>query len=328
MTLGQYPLIQLAEAREIARKAYREAEEGRDPLDVRQEDRRRRTEMATEVICADFIELHAKARTTKWRDAERLLRDHVISEWRGQPIDKVTRGMCFLLLDRVRTEHGIGIAREVRKHLTKLLNWAADRSYIPGNPLAGARMPDLGYKQRERVLSMDELQKVWAAAAAMGYPFGDLVRLLILTAQRRGEVANIRRDWLLPEQAAFEIPGPMRKTRRPHVVPISEPAQEILSRMPLWNTGGHLISTTAGERPVSGFSKAKTNVDARSGVKGWTLHDLRRSAATHMARLAVPQEHIERVLGHEVHGVAGTYNRYSYLDEKRAALDLWGRQWG
>ena len=327
MTLGQYPLVGLTDARELARKAYRDAEEGNDPADGRRADVRRRAEMVVEVICADFIELHAKAKTKKWRDADRLLRDHVVSEWRGQPIDSVTRGMCFLLLDKVTTSCGVGIAREVRKHLTKLLNWAADRSYISANPLAGARMPDLGYRQRERVLSMDELRQVWDAGSDMGYPFGALIKLLILTAQRRGEVANIQRDWLLPEQAAYEIPGPMRKTRRPHVVPVSAPAQAILSQMPNWNAGKHLISTTAGERPVSGFSKAKSRADLISGVSDWTLHDLRRSAATHMARLGAPQEHIERVLGHEIQGVAGTYNRYSYLEEKRAAMELWSKQW-
>ena len=79
--------------------------------------------------------------------------------------------------------------------------------------------------------------------------------------------------------------------------------------------------------PVSGFSKAKARLDKLSEVADWTLHDLRRSAATHMARLGVQQEHIERVLGHVIEGVAGTYNRYSYLPEKRAALDAWGREW-
>ena len=88
-----------------------------------------------------------------------------------------------------------------------------------------------------------------------------------------------------------------------------------------------MLSTTAGKRPVSGFSKAKARLDRLSGVEGWTLHDLRRSAATHMARLGVAQEHIERVLGHVIEGVAGTYNRYSYLPEKRAALDAWGAEW-
>ena len=110
-------------------------------------------------------------------------------------------------------------------------------------------------------------------------------------------------------------------------MPLSAPALAVVEALPKWNGGDYLLSTTGGNRPVSGYSKAKARLDRLSGVEGWTLHDLRRSAATHMARLGIPQEHIERVLGQAIEGVAGTYNRYSYLNEKRAALDLWGAEW-
>ncbi len=88
-----------------------------------------------------------------------------------------------------------------------------------------------------------------------------------------------------------------------------------------------MFTTTSGKRPVSGFSKTKARLDGIVQLDAWVIHDIRRSVATHMARLGVSQEHIERVLGHVIEGVAGTYNRYSYLDEKRAALELWGREW-
>lgn len=329
MTLGQFPLVRLADARDLARAAYQRAEAGEDPADARREEVRQRAEMVVEAICDDFVELHAKASTKKWRDTERLLREHVVAEWRGTPIDKVTRGMCHQLLDQVVRRAGVSQAREVRKHLTTMLNWAANRDYLPANPLAGVKRKDLGYVERERVLSMEELRRVWDAAGAMGYPFGSLIRLLILTALRRGEVANLRRDWLIDVDGgpAFEVPGSMRKTGRPQVVPLSAPAQAIVDGLPRWNAGDCLLSTTHGQRPISGFSKAKARAVRLSGVDDWTLHDLRRSAATEMARMQVPQEHIERVLGHEVQGVHGTYNRYTYLAEKRAALDLWGREW-
>jgi integrase len=97
--------------------------------------------------------------------------------------------------------------------------------------------------------------------------------------------------------------------------------------LPRWSADDYFFSTTAGLKPVTGFSTAKVRLDRLSKVHNWVIHDLRRSMATHMARLGVPQEHIERVLGHVIEGVAGTYNRYSYLDEKRAALELWGKQW-
>jgi integrase len=110
------------------------------------------------------------------------------------------------------------------------------------------------------------------------------------------------------------------------VVPLSSPALAIVEALPQ-TSGDFLLSTTAGRVPISGFSKAKARIDTLSGVDDWTLHDLRRSAATHMARLGVAPKHVEMVLGHATEGVAGIYYRYEYLAEKRAALDLWGAQW-
>lgn len=327
MTLGAFPLIDVKTAREKARAALELADRGDDPTDKRRDEARQKGERVFEVICGRFIGLHAKAHTQKWRDTERLLNTFAVPAWKGKPIDTIDRAAAHELLDDIAMDHGTGAAREVRKHVTKLFNWAVDRGLLAASPVAGMRRPELGYTPRERVLSMDELRDVWAAADEMGYPFGPMVRLLILTAQRRAEVANLDRGWLLPEQQAFEVPASHYKTARPQVVPLSAPARAIVEALPKWNGGTFLLSTTAGKRPVSGFSKAKARLDRLSGVEGWTLHDLRRSAATHMARLGVAQEHIERVLGHAIEGVAGTYNRYSYLPEKRAALDAWGQEW-
>lgn len=328
MTLGAYPLIDLKAAREKARAALDLADRGDDPADQRKDELRQKGERVFEVICTRFIELHAKAHTVKWRDTERLLHTYVVPEWKSKPIDTLDRATAHELLDEIAMEHGTGAAREVRKHITKFFNWAVDRGLLAASPVAGMRRPELGYVARERVLSMDELKAIWAAADKMGYPFGPMVKLLILTAQRRAEIANLERGWLLADKQAFEVPASHYKTDRPQVVPLSPPALSIVEALPKWNGGDFLLSTTAGKVPVSGFSKAKARIDKLSKVEGWTLHDLRRSAATHMARLGIPQEHIERVLGHAIEGVAGTYNRYSYLAEKRAALDLWGTQWG
>ena len=194
--------------------------------------------------------------------------------------------------------------------------------------MAGLRRPELRYVARERVLSRDELASIWSAASQMGYPFSPIVQMLILTGQRRSEIAKLQRAWLLSDVNAFEVPASFAKTGRPHVVPLTAVTSEILAAQPIWNRGGFVFSTTSGATPASGFSKAKTRLDKLSGVSGWTIHDIRRSVATHMARLGIIQEHIERVLGHAIKGVAGTYNRYSYLKEKRAALERWEREIG
>lgn len=327
MTLGAYPLIDLKAARDKARAALELADRGDDPSDKRRDELEEKRDSTVNNIAARYVALRLKPSVKKWHDADRLLRLHVLPDWGNTPIGDIRRRDGQKLLDKVLMDHGKGIAREVRKHVVAMFNWAHDRDEVGMNVLAGMKRPDLAYAERERVLTMDELKAVWAAADKMGYPFGPMVRLLILTAQRRAEISGLRRDWLLPDQQAFEVPASYYKTDRPQVVPLSAPALAIVEGLPKWNSGDFLLSTTAGRVPVSGFSKAKARIDTLSGIEGWTLHDLRRSAATHMARLGIAPKHVEMVLGHATEGVAGIYNRYEYLAEKRAALDLWGAQW-
>lgn len=282
--------------------------------------------------------------------AERLIAESALPHWRGRLVETISRAEINDLLDDVIAEDGVARARELRKHLSALFNWSADRGHIIASPMVGMRRRDLAYKARERVLSMDELRRIWDAAGELGkktgegsYPFGPAYRLLILTGQRRSEIAELERGWIEPGRRAIEIPAARYKTKRPHVVPLSEPAWELVQSLPRWNGGDCVFSTDggpgrpAGARPISGFSKAKELLDAKitemgesdgpAPVEDWTVHDIRRSVATHMARLGVPIDHVERVLGHVLGGVKGTYQHHAFFDEKRAALETWGKQW-
>ena len=362
MSLGAYPLVLLSDARDRARDALDMADRGLDPASIRTTEIDQRHTRTFEAVLDRFVELHVKPNTKDGRraekraryakkeaaigsgifrgvraPAERLLREHVEPKWRGRLLETISRADANKLLDEVVTDHGVAIAREVRKHLSGMLNWSADRGLIAVSPIAGLRRNDLRYRRRERVLTMDELKRVWEAADMLGYPFGGYIQLLLLTGQRRSEIAGLRTAWIDTDARTFEIPAEQYKSGREHVVPLSATAWMLIESLPKWDEGDFLFTTTAGSRPISGFAKAKARIDEmiaklakRNGLEPlepWTLHDLRRSAATHMARLGVHQEHIERVLGHVVAGVAGTYNRYSYLDEKRAALELWGQNW-
>lgn len=367
LSIGQWPVINLKAARERAREVMDQADRGIDPAAAREAEAARRNAGTFEAVFERFVELHVKQNTKEGRfardraaamerakaggveplrgpnsklgrvAAERIIAENALPVWRGRLIETITRAEVHELLDDVITKRSNAMARELRKALTSLFNWAADRGHVPASPLAGMRRPELAYTARERVLSMDELSRVWAAAGEAAYPFGDMVRLIMLTGQRRSEIAEMERIWIDAEQRAVEIPATRYKTKRAHVFPLSEPAWKLVKALPKWNGGDCMFSTTSGKRPVSGFSKAKLRLDeliakraAKEGLppmEPWTVHDIRRSVATHMARTATPQEHIERVLGHVVQGVAGTYNRYSYLDEKRAALDAWGKLW-
>jgi integrase len=175
-------------------------------------------------------------------------------------------------------------------------------------------------------LSDDELRSVWNAAGAMGSPFGPFVQLLILTGQRLNEVAGMAWSEIDLTSGAWTLPRGRVKNDKGHEVPLSAPATDIIRKIPKVN-GCDLLFTTNGKRPVSGFSKAKIALDEKSGVEGWTFHDLRRTMASGMARLGVGLPVIEKILNHSsgsFRGVVGVYQRHSFADEKRAALDLWG----
>lgn len=323
ITLGAYPLLDLKSAREKCREAIGLADRGLDPSAERQSANDKRKLRIFESVLDNFIEMHAKPNTTKGSNTKILLERTYDYGWLGKDIAEIGRPEIHHLLDQIIEHRGSAYAAEMRSKLSVLFNWAVDRGYITASPMAGFRRPELNYKPRERVLEMAELKSIWNAADEVGYPFGPTIKLLILTGQRRSEITKLKRAWVSDDETYFEIPATSYKTKRIHLVPLSQTAQDILLSQPIWKHGDFVFSTNAGKSHISGFSKAKIRFDKLSGVSDWTFHDLRRSMSTHMARIGVSQEHIERVLGHIIQGVAGTYNHYNYQKEKLEALKKW-----
>lgn len=214
-------------------------------------------------------------------------------------------------------------AREMSKALSGMFRWLAGRRRVSSNPFAGAGSP-MPSDERRRVLSADELKKVWDACAKVPSPFGALVRVLILTGQRRSEVAGMARSELNGGET-WTLPPERTKNKQRHVVHLSDDARSIIEDLPVVGDAG-LVFTTNGVTPVSGFGKVKATLDEVCGVDDWRLHDLRRTMATMMAEdLGIEPHVIEAVLNHQGHrsGVAGVYNRATYDRQKRAALDAW-----
>ena len=170
--------------------------------------------------------------------------------------------------------------------------------------------------------------------------FGPLVKLLLITARRRDEVADMEWSEIDLVKGVWTLPRHKAKNDRVHEVQLSEAASDVLRSLP--RIGNSLVFSTTGETAVSGFSKSKRRLDAamlkakreelgaRKGdaIPGWTLHDFRRTAATGMARMNIPPHVVDKILNHvsgTIRGVAAVYNRFAYLDERRAALEAWGR---
>jgi len=179
---------------------------------------------------------------------------------------------------------------------------------------------------RSRVLDDRELRAIWLSAETMGYPFGRLVQLLLLTGQRRNEVVSMAWPQLDVEERTWTLPAALTKNNRAHVVPITDAALSVMQSIPRFTDGLLFASRSNSERSFSGFSKSKRQFDIMCGVTNWTLHDLRRTAATRLGRLKVAPHVVERILNHSsgtFAGVAGVYNRFEYLPEMREALELW-----
>ncbi len=177
--------------------------------------------------------------------------------------------------------------------------------------------------KRERVLADDEFAAIWRATDGAG-PFNGIVRLLVLTGQRREEVAGMAWTELSDDLQTWTIPASRTKNGRAHIVPLSEPAREILRSA---HRFGDDLVFPGLRGPFNGWSKAKAALDAKSGVTNWRLHDLRRTAATGLQRLGVRLEVTEQVLNHIAGsraGIVGVYQRHDFASEKRAALDAWG----
>ena len=183
-------------------------------------------------------------------------------------------------------------------YIRRLFNWAIGTHEfgIRTSPVEQLKPNDLIGKReaRERTLSDDELRAVWNAAAAQGYPYGHVFRLLILTGQREREVADMQWSEIDIEKKLWTIPSERMKGGRAHEVPLTSAALALLNSLPSLRGGDFIFSTTAGAKPVNGFSKAKTRIDQRSGVSGWVIHDMRRTVRTHLS--ALPVEDLVRVL--------------------------------
>jgi integrase len=179
---------------------------------------------------------------------------------------------------------------------------------------------------RERTLFDAELRAVWHAAGSMGYPYGAIFRMLILTGQREREVGDMRWSEVDFEKNLWTIPANRMKGGRAHEVPLAPHALAVLGGLPRFTSGECAFTTTGGVKPVNNFSRAKARMDALSGVSSWVIHDLRRTMRTHLSALPVQDLVRELVIAHAKPGLHKVYDQHAYQDEKRRCLDLWEKR--
>jgi integrase len=343
----------------LAARVRQQRATGRDPGDEYKKEKARRLAEATVRAASTFgaavrayVEDHAKPNTRRWRETAGILgmrpgeqgleeiKGGLAQRWRDKPLAEIPAQDVRALLAETRraipgrkARPGRGAAsrrRSLHAALSAFFSWATADFDVPDNPCEnlGRKAP----KARERKLTDDELQVFWKACDQLGQPFGPLFQLLLLTGQRRDEVARMTRDELSKDSETWSLPGSRTKNRREHAVPMSPAARELIRGMRRIAACEYIFSTN-GRTPVSGFSKAKRQLDAEMAdladgatIPAWRLHDLRRTCASGMAELGVPLQVTEKVLNHvsgSLGGIVSVYQVHDYLKERRDALERW-----
>ncbi len=329
MTLGRFPILSLTDARQKAIEALAEVGRGTDPMAGAPASLH---EFRFADVVEEFVEAHCRRhnRESHAREMERILRTRFIAAWANRDIRELGKSDVLKVLDAAVNAGTPSAANHALAAIRKLFSWATERGLVPGNPCSGISRP-APVVTRERVLSMVELGALWSATETASAPFAQIVRLLVLTAQRRGEVVGMRWAELDWDARTWSIPPRRTKNNRLQVVPLSPLAISVISTVPRINDELVFPARGNAKTTTSGFSKMKRGLDESCQVFDWTLHDLRRSAATHMASHGVAPHVIERILNHVTGtfgGVAGIYNRFQYLPEMRIALELWADEIG
>lgn len=332
-------------AREEAERIGRLVGQGVDPVEAERQRRR----IAATLGFKDYVDHFTKEYLmTEWGDswalAKRRLEMYAVPELGSKPLPSIRAADITPIFDKVRNQPAL--AANLYAVMRKLFNWAARRDDIDRSPMEKMDAPR-GVKPRKRVLTPDELRALWLATFKLDAPFGAFVRLLILTLQRRSEVAGLSWAELSSKEKIWRLAGERAKNDADHLVPLNALAVAELDALGGKRKG--LIFTTTGETPISGFSKLKKRLDiemlgelqkiadARAEADGedkevvtiprWVIHDIRRTGTTQLQALGIPIEVTERVINHlsgETAGIRGVYNLYEYLPEKKRALDAWG----
>jgi integrase len=320
-TLGAYPKKGLAEARDDAERILKDAAKGVSPNEREVEERRKAQANKRNTFAAvaeEFMADHAKNLRTR-DQMQRQINVDLLPGWGHRPITSITRGEVKSLV-REKARSAPIAANRLLALVGKIFAWALDEEIIQASPAVRLKRP-AEERERERSLTDDEIQKLWPAFTALGYPFGPALKFLLATGQRRGEVAGMK--WTELDGEGWNIPGARSKSKQGHRVPLSSLARQILEETP--RLGEYVFVSPRGAHPLDGWDYAKRRAESylRTPIEPWRIHDLRRTMATQVRSLGVDRLVVSKLLNHAEAGVTKTYDRYAADPEKAAAMERW-----
>jgi integrase len=351
-TLGTTATIpKVDDARDLARASMQKAQRGVHPVEERKRtaaaDANGRGQPLAAAIERYLARYAAKRmRPVYFNETRRAFNYDVNPVLGDRLIGEVTRADIRELLEKIVERGSPSFANHLLAYLRAFLNWAVANDLIAVNPCNGIKMP-ARKGERDRALEDREIRLFWHGCEAIGWPFGPLFQLLLLTAQRRSELTDARWSEFNLDKALWTLPRERAKNDRAHLIALSPPAVAILRSLPQIG-GDSFIFTTTGDSPISGFSKAGERLQTamlelhkaelidggrrgeaeKANIEHFTPHDLRRTAATGMAALGIAPHVVDRILNHAngtISGVARIYNRHEYLAERQTALLMWAR---
>ena len=356
-TIGSYPMLSLKDARSAATALRAEIERGADPHGDKVVARRRAAEVddSFEAVARRYVAEYQFRYNRSWQWTARLLgfavdteatvtakecppllitkdgskdqrgrrrRISLADRWGARRLDQITDTDIIAVLDGISARTPI-LANRLHAVLHKLFDWARSRKLVAANPCVGIERP-AREQSRDRVLDDKELRKVWLAADGLGHPYAGIVKLLILTGQRRNEIAGLHWSEIDLDKGVIHLPPARTKNGLAHDVPLSASAVAIITG--LRRLADADLVFTIKRQPITGFSRMKERLDKASGVTDWTLHDIRRTVASGLQRLSVRLEVTEAVLNHKsgsMAGIVSVYQKHTYAPEKRTALEAW-----
>ncbi len=321
-TLGKYPILGLSEARRLARRALAEAAMGGDPGARKIQERRAET---FSELCREYLERYAKTRKRSWREDERRIRKNLLPALGHRPVGEIRRAEVRATLEGI-ANRGAGIeANRTLALVRKIFNWGISVDLVERNPCTLLPRP-ARERMRSHVMSASDLRAFWNVLEHETPQTAAALRLMLLTAQRGGEVLGMR--WADVDLVGgwWSIPEERSKNGLPHRVPLSPPARAFLENQRAGSVeSAWVFPNASGLGPRARIQKAIQRARRRAGIE-LRGHDLRRTAASCMASMGIPRFVIARILNHVETGVTAVYDRHSYDREKREALEAWGRR--
>lgn len=323
-TLSTYPTLGLADAREKAKELLHEAAIGNDPATEKQVNRGAPT---FGEIAVQYIELYAKANKRSWKEDQRILDYDLLPKWKAVKAHEIKRRDIINLLDTIVQRAPIQANRTLAL-LRKLFNWAISRDLMEANPCAAVKMP-AKENRKDRVLTEDEIRQFWHGleSASMSELTRLCLKFQLMTAQRKGEIVIAEWSEFDLTNGWWTVPNEKAKNKLSHRVPLSPLALGLLEQIKLLSGQSRwLFPSGKGDKAIldTSIDHALHKNEAKFAIPPFTPHDLRRTAASYMTSLGVPRLTVSKILNHIESGITAVYDRHSYDQEKREALELWG----